>query len=64
MGSVGNYLDVQVQGSLVWPVSIKLYYTQNDLWQAGIVESDIQGVSTRIPARTIREEALPQRALT
>ncbi len=44
IGSFGNYLDVQVQGSVEWPLLIRLYYTRNDLLQAGLVESDLQGI--------------------
>ena len=44
IGSFGNYLDVQVQGSVEWPLFIRLYYTRNDLLQAGLVESDLQGI--------------------
>lgn len=42
--SVGKYLDAEVQGAVVWPVQIRMYYTKNDLLQAGISESDLQGV--------------------
>jgi hypothetical protein len=41
---VGKYLDVQLQGSLVWPIKIRIYFTKNDLLQAGIVKSDLQGI--------------------
>jgi hypothetical protein len=44
IGGVGNYLDVQVQGTVNWPVEIRMYYTRNDLLEAGIVESDLQGI--------------------
>ncbi|MCX6169754.1 MAG: T9SS type A sorting domain-containing protein [Ignavibacteriales bacterium] len=44
VGGVGKYLDVQVQGTVSWPVKIRIYYTKNDLLQAGIVESDLQGL--------------------
>jgi hypothetical protein len=44
LSGVGKYLDVQVQGSLAWPADLRIYYTQNDLQQAGIAESDLQGL--------------------
>ncbi len=44
IAGVGKYLDVQVEGEVAWPVGIKIYYTRNDLIQAGVVESDLQGL--------------------
>jgi hypothetical protein len=44
LGSFGNYFDVDLQGSVQWPIQIKLYYTRNDLEQAGIVERDLRGI--------------------
>ncbi len=41
---VGNFLDIQVEGNLVYPVQINMYYTQNDLDQAGITEDDLEGI--------------------
>ncbi len=43
-GGVGKYLEVQVQGNIAWPVQLKIYYTANDLAQAGVVEDDLQGL--------------------
>jgi hypothetical protein len=44
VAGVGKYLDVDVQGSVTWPVQIRIYYTQNDLDQAGVQEGDLQGI--------------------
>ncbi|MBM3300716.1 MAG: hypothetical protein FJY85_12255, partial [Deltaproteobacteria bacterium] len=44
IGGVGKYLDVQVQGTVQWPVQIRIYYARNDLLQAEVVESDLQGL--------------------
>jgi len=44
IGGVGKYLDVQVQGTVQWPIQIRIYYARNDLLQAGVVESDLQGL--------------------
>ncbi len=41
---VGKYIDVQVSGDIEWPMKIKMYYTQNDLDQAGIHEDEILGM--------------------
>lgn len=41
---VGKYLEVQVQGTVTWPVLIRIYYTSNDLLQAGVAESDLRGI--------------------
>ena len=41
---MGKYIDVQVNGDIEWPMKIKMYYTQSDLDQAGIDESDILGL--------------------
>lgn len=43
-GGVGKYVDVQVLGTPAWPLTIRIYYTKNDLIQAGINESDLQGI--------------------
>ncbi len=44
IASVGKYLEVDVQGTVSWPIPIRIYYTRNDLLQVGIVESDLQGI--------------------
>ncbi|MCF7824972.1 MAG: FG-GAP-like repeat-containing protein [Candidatus Marinimicrobia bacterium] len=41
---VGSFQDVQVIGENDWPVVIKLYYTDQDLLNAGITESELAGV--------------------
>jgi hypothetical protein len=44
IGSVGNYLDVQVSGTIEWPVYIRKYYTRSDLEHAGVFEGDLLGL--------------------
>ncbi|HXG39290.1 MAG TPA: T9SS type A sorting domain-containing protein [Bacteroidota bacterium] len=44
ISGVGKYLEVQASGDIQWPVQIKIYYTANDLAQAGVVESDLIGL--------------------
>jgi hypothetical protein len=44
VAGVGKFLDVDVQGLVTWPVQIKIYYTANDLSQAGALETDLQGL--------------------
>ena len=41
---VGSFLNIQTEGSIQYPVQITIYYTQNDLDQAGIVEEDLEGI--------------------
>ncbi|MCD4693275.1 MAG: T9SS type A sorting domain-containing protein, partial [Calditrichales bacterium] len=41
---VGKYMDVLVNGDIEWPIDIKIYYTQNDLDEAGVLEDDLEGV--------------------
>lgn len=41
---VGNYVDLQVEGDIEYPVTINMYYTQNDLNQSGVVEDDLLGL--------------------
>lgn len=44
ISGVGKYIVVDIQGEVSWPIPIRIYYTRNDLLQAGIVESDLQGI--------------------
>jgi len=41
---VGKYVEVQVEGTVQWPVEIRIYYTANDLNQAGVTEGDLNGI--------------------
>ena len=41
---VGKYLDILVNGDVEWPIDIRIYYTQNDLDEAGVLEDDLEGV--------------------
>jgi len=41
---VGKYMDVLVNGDIEWPIDIKIYYTQNDLDEAGVLEENLKGV--------------------
>jgi len=41
---VGNYLDIQVDGDIEYPMQVNMYYTQNDLDQAGVGENEIEGI--------------------
>lgn len=42
----GNYIDIEVENesAIVWPVVIKMYYTQNDLNASHINETQLLGV--------------------
>jgi hypothetical protein len=40
----GEYIDVNVEGSLEWPVTITTYYTAEDLAQADINEDELAGL--------------------
>ena len=44
VSGVGKYMDIQTSGSVNWPVNIKVYYTANDLAQAGVSENDLKGL--------------------
>jgi len=44
VAGVGNYIEVQVQGNVQWPVEMRIYYTANDLSQAGVTEGDLEGI--------------------
>ena len=44
IAGVGKYMDVQTSGTITWPVTIRVYYTANDLRQAGVLESDLKGL--------------------
>jgi hypothetical protein len=41
---VGSYLEINVQGTVIWPVELTMYYTDSDLADAGIVESELAGL--------------------
>ena len=41
---VGSYLEINVQGTVIWPVELTMYYTANDLAEAGIDENEIAGL--------------------
>jgi Tol biopolymer transport system component len=44
ISGVGKYVEVNVGGDINWPVEIKVYYTANDLAQAGVAETDLRGL--------------------
>ena len=46
INSVGKYIDISVENEsvIVWPIEIKIYYTQDDLNNSGIEEYQLLGI--------------------
>ncbi len=44
IAGVGKYLEIQTGGTIEWPVNLRVYYTANDLNQAGVSEGDLDGL--------------------
>ena len=46
IGALGKYIDIEIENesAVNWPINITLYYTQGDLYDAGMNESDLMGL--------------------
>ncbi len=46
ISSIDKYVDISVENesAIVWPIQIKIYYTQDDLFNSGIEENQLLGL--------------------